>query len=530
MAKLLLGKPSRHVGTGARPLLFPVRIFPLFLFFFTFSISCKKGFDEYYEDKSPKGGFLFTKIKADPNFSVFASGLERADLVQFISEGGLYTVFAPTNDAFSKFLSNNGYASIDDVPMDRLFKILSFHIVNNLWYYYDLRARYNTFRQKLYLTRNKKFVNIDVTVADMIKVNGVPVINELRDIDAANGVIHGIGEVLEPLPNLEEVLRTDPQLATSTFYRLMQLTADSAFDRFNSYDRDRDGRMDSVFFKTYPLLSNVYTSIEYRQNTAPANQGGDPLFTTFLIPSNQVLDAVIAPALARIDNSVPDKIAALSPSYAEAILESYFIGDTSLTSNQVINRTWILRGVNSEIVPALPDNQFAKKDIIASNGTIHLINTSFPIPPALKSAIGQAMLDPELSTFMAAVQAVGLMGNLATTTRTGTYLAPTNAAFAEAGLDVKKRTLNGALLTATQFSNLVRHHIINENLTTAGLTGIKNTDLGNNQQLVFSNSGTTVTSAAGVVATVTQPEISKGPGTPPVGYVYKVNKVLLPRP
>jgi uncharacterized surface protein with fasciclin (FAS1) repeats len=524
MAKLLLGKPSRHVGSGT----IPVRLIPLFLLFF--SLSCKKGFHRYYDDDSPKGGFLYNKLKADPSFSIFTKGLERADLVQFINEGGLYTVFAPTDDAFSKFLTGNGYASIDDVPVDKLFKILSFHIVNNMWYYYDLKTRYATYLQRLYLTRNKKFVNIDVTVADMIKINGVPVLHELRDIDAANGVIHGIGTVLVPLPNLEEVLQTDEEMRNSTFYKLMQLTADSTYDRFNSYDRDRDGRMDSVFYKTYPLLSNVYTSIEYRLNTMPANQGGDPLFTTFLIPSNRALDLVIAPALARIDNSVTDKIAALSPSYAEAVLESYFIADTNVTSNELINRTRTIRSVNNEILPVLPASTFLRKDIIASNGIIHIVDGSVTGTAVSKSAMGQAMLDPELSTFMAAVQAAGLMGQLATITRTGTYLAPTNAAFAEAGLDVKKKTLNGALLTATQFSNLVRHHIINENLATAGLTGVKNTDLGGVQQLTFSNNGTTVTSAGGVVATITQPAISFGPGSPAVGYVYKVSKVLLPRP
>jgi uncharacterized surface protein with fasciclin (FAS1) repeats len=502
----------------------------LSVFLLCFTISCKKGFKDYYGNTSPKGGFLYDRIRENTSLSIFAKGLERANLVQFISEGGLYTVFAPTDEAFARFLGSNGYASIDDVPIDRLFSILSFHIVNNMWYYYDLKVRYATYRQRLYLTRNKKFVNIDVTAIDTIKINGVPVISSLRDIDAENGVIHGIGDVLVPLPNLEDVLRMDPQLVNSTFYRLMQLTADSTYDRFNSYDRDRDGRLDSIFYKTYPLLSNVFTSIEFRQNTAPANQGGDPLFTTLLIPSDDMLNAFIDPALQRIDPAVPDKIAALSPSYAEAVLESFFIGDTTVSSSDLINRMRVIRSVNSEIVPALPESTFVRKDISASNGLIHVINTTFPSSPALRSAMGRAMLDPELFTFMAAVQQAGLMGTLATTTRTGTYLAPTNAAFAEAGLDVKNRTLNGAVLTNTQFNNIIRHHIINQNLAPADLTGTRNSDLGATQPLIFSNGGTTVTSAAGVVATVSLPEVSKGPGTPAVGYVYKVNKILIPKP
>lgn len=513
-------------------LLFSAQVFSLFLFIS--AISCKKGFKDYYANESPKGGYLFEKIKSNSNFSLFAQGLERANLVQYLDQGGLYTVFAPTDEAFSRFLSSGGYSSIANVPIDELFRILSFHIVNNMWYYYDLKVRYASYRQVQYLTRNKKFVNIDVTIADSIKINKVPVINSLRDIDAENGVIHGIVDVLIPLPNLEEVLQSDPELANSTFYKLMQVLKDSTYDRFNSYDKNRDGIIDSVFYKTYPLLNNVFTSIEFRQNTAPESQGGEPMFTTVLIPSDAVLDAFLAPALAKIDPNVTDKIAALSPSYAEAVLESYFIGDSSVTAARLIARPTPLRSVNAELIPPLPDDQFIRKDIVASNGVIHIINTTFPLSAALRSAIGLIMTDPDLATFLSAIQKAGLMSNWAVPSRTGTFFAPPNAAFAAIGLDVKKGTLNGALLTATRFSNIVRHHLINENLTQAALTTpatlTKNSDLGNTQQLFFTTNGTTLTSAAGTVSAVTYPAAAIGPGSPAVGYVYKVDQVLLPKP
>jgi uncharacterized surface protein with fasciclin (FAS1) repeats len=511
-------------------LVFSFKLLCLSLLLFT--AGCKKGFDEYYNESNTKGGFLYDKIKATPEFSIFAKGLERANLTQFISEGGLYTIFAPTNDAFSKYLSNNGYSSIDVVPEEQLFKVLSFHIVNNMWYFYDLRVRYATFRQTLYLTRNRKFVNIDVTATDTIKVNNIPVIKSLRDIDADNGVIHGIGEVLVPLPNLEEVFQSDPQLASSTFYKLLQVVKDSTFDRFNSYDKNRDGRIDSVFYKTYPLLNNVFTSIEYRQSTAAASQGGEPLFTTVLVPSNAALDALIAPALAKIPGTVPDKIAALSPSYVEALLESYFIADSIVSSTQLINRSGVLRSVNSEIIPATPDNQFVRKDIRTSNGMIHMINTTFPNTPTsvFNSAMGKLFTEPEYFTFLAAVQKANLMASWAPTIKTGTFFAPTNAAFAAINLDVQKMTLNGATLTTTQFSNLVRNHLINENLTKTNLTGTpsvtKNSDI--NQQLIFTNAGATVRTASGITANVSHPELSKGPGNPTIGWVYSVDQVLVP--
>lgn len=500
------------------------------LFLSLLVIGCKKGFDKYYDDKSPKGGYIYDKIKTDSNFTLFAQGLEKADLVRYINNGGSYTVFAPTNEAFSRFLTTNGYASVNDVPVDRLFTILSFHVVNNMWYYYDLKQRYTTYNQKLYLTRNKKFVSIDVTATDTIKVNGFAVVNSLRDIDADNGVIHGIGEVLIPLPNLEQLFKSDPQLVNSTFYRLMQVVADSAFDRFNSYDRDRDGKLDSIFYKIYPLLDNVNTSIEFKQNTAPENQGGDPVFSTALIPSDDSLNLFLAPALALISSTVPDKIAALTPAYAEAILESYFIFDTigPINSTRLITRPATIRSVNFEIIPPTPTNEFLRKDLPASNGMIHVVDMTFPLSERLRSAMGKAMIDPELSSFMAAVQQAGLMSNLATVTRAGTYFAPTNAAFTEAGMDIKNRRLNGVSLTATEFNNIIRNLIIDQNLGIAGLNGSIATNLGAAYPLVFSNSGTTVTSSGGTVATITHPEVSRGPAN--VGYVYKIDKLLLPRP
>ncbi len=500
-------------------------LWALVLFSSVLVSGCKDGFDEYWDKGKPKGGYLYNKLKDNPEFSIFVEGLERTQIDQFVNKGGLYTVFAPTNEAFKSFFTERGYTSIADVPTDQLFSILSFHIVNNMWYYYDLKARYNSdAKSELYLTRNKKFVKIDVLTENTLKINGVSVINSLRDIDADNGVIHGIGQVLVPLPNLEQVLQNDQEFAESTFYKLMQLTADSAYDSRNSYDRDRDGRIDSVFFKTYPLLTDVNTSLEYRANNEVSNQGGDPVYTTVLLPSNAALNAYLAPALARVGNDIK----LLSPSYAEGVLESYFLTGRNILASELIARPVVLRTVNSETVPALPDSRFTRKNVEASNGIVHVINITFPESDRLKSAIGKAMTDPELSMFMAALQQAGVMGTWALSSKDGTFFAPTNAAFIEAGIDVKRRLLNGAQLTSTQFTALIRHHLINSNLNQAALTGTKDSDLGNTQQLVFSTSNgvTTVRSQGGIVATVQFPAVSIGPSSK--GYVYKVNKVLLP--
>jgi uncharacterized surface protein with fasciclin (FAS1) repeats len=519
-------KPNINFNCMIRKLLFSQSLWriPIFALFLSLLFcGCKDGFDDYWNKPNPKGGVLFARIKENPKFSIFAQGLERADLDKYINTGGLYTVFAPTNDAFAKYFTATGYKSINDVPIDQLFQILSFHIVNNMWYYYDLQARFNgPIKQRLYLTRSKKFVNIDVTVPDKIIINGIEVVKELRDIDAENGVIHGINDVLIPLPNLEQLMQSDPELASSTFYKLLQLTADKQYDRFNSYDKDRDGRIDSVFYKIYPLVDAAYMSIEYKQNQNIDSQGGDPVFTTILVPSNSVLDPYLAPVLAKFGG----KIENLSPSYAEAVLENYFYSDTTMLSTTIMTRTVQPKSVNGmAMVSTLLKNagDFVRRDIRASNGVIHIIGSTFADSERQRSAIGLAMKDPELTMFMAAIQKANLMSGYANITKAASYLAPTNQAFIAGNIDIAKLSVNGAVFTAARFSEFVKTHVIPSNRIQSTFTGTIASE-GSGQSLVFSNNGLTVTGPMGDVATITYPAVSIGPGS--VGYVYKIDKIL----
>jgi len=511
--------------------IYAMRLLFLFAIALLFFNSCKKGFDKYYENTGPSSVYVYDKLKQDSNFSMFTEGLDRVGLVNLINSGGLYTVFAPVNSAFKEYLSTKGYASMKDVPKDTLFQLLNYHITNNLWYYYSFQQRYITFNDKLFLTRGRKFVTIDVTAPDTLKVNGVPVIKSLRDISADNAVIHGIGTVLIPKINLEQLLASDLQFKSSTFYKLLQVVADSAYDRFNSYDRDGDTRIDSVFYKTYSLLTNVYTSIEFKQNTTTTDQGGDPVYTNILMPVDDSLNAFIAPALAKIDNSITDKIAALSPTYVQAVLSPYFIADTAVgyTANRFITKP---AGVNyyasnGQVIPTLTAASFLRTDVGASNGMVQVVKMNFPKSDRLISAIGQASMDPKLSMFMEALQKSNLMTTYEQSGKVVTLFAPTNDAFITARFDVKKMIYDGVNLSLTQFTNIIKNHIIEQNLATpASLTGSITTAYANNNTLTFTNSGTNATTVLGLTAIVTQPYSYKGPTTN--GYVYKIDKILLP--
>jgi hypothetical protein len=81
--------------------------------------------------------------------------------------------------------------------------------------------------------------------------------------------------------------------------------------------------------------------------------------------------------------------------------------------------------------------------------------------------------------------------------------------------------------------------MIAENLTKTNLQAssplTKTSNLGTvlnvSHTLVFNTTAgaTTVTTVNGLIANVVFPEIGKGPGSPTIGWVYKIDKLLLPR-
>lgn len=60
--------------------------------------------------------------------------LEAADRTLYSSVlkgSGNYTVFAPNDDAFKKYLTENGYTSVEAIPVDELTKIIGYSLVYN---------------------------------------------------------------------------------------------------------------------------------------------------------------------------------------------------------------------------------------------------------------------------------------------------------------------------------------------------------------------------------------------------------------
>lgn len=115
-------------------------IFSLFILMF-FS-SCEKEMDKYYKIPSWLKGNVWEVLESKGDFTEFLKAVEKSGYKDVIQGRGIITVVAPTNGAFSKYLSENGYSSIDDIPADKLKELVGFHLV---YYSFDKNgfANYN---------------------------------------------------------------------------------------------------------------------------------------------------------------------------------------------------------------------------------------------------------------------------------------------------------------------------------------------------------------------------------------------------
>jgi len=128
------------------------------------------------------------------DLSILVQALSRADLAAALQGSGPFTVFAPTNAAFTQFLDDNNFATLDDVPLAALKEVLLNHVVSGAVTSSDLTTGYvNTLAKGPASATNT--LSLYVNTAAGVKLNGVSNVTT-ADIIASNGVIHIVDAVI----------------------------------------------------------------------------------------------------------------------------------------------------------------------------------------------------------------------------------------------------------------------------------------------------------------------------------------------
>jgi len=130
---------------------------------------------------------------ATPSLSILVEALTKfPDLVSALSAEGTYTVFAPTNDAFTALLSVIGQSSLDDIPLNVLERVLKYHVISSA----ALMSTDLTDGQMAatILSANDK-ITVDID-GDNVMINNAMV--GTANIEASNGIVHVVNAVLVP--------------------------------------------------------------------------------------------------------------------------------------------------------------------------------------------------------------------------------------------------------------------------------------------------------------------------------------------
>jgi transforming growth factor-beta-induced protein len=146
---------------------------------------------------------------ADARFSTLVAALQKADLVGALSGKGPFTVFAPTNDAFSALLAQLGISAEELLNSPDLKDILLYHVVAGK------ATAADVVKLSKVTTLNGKDIAIEVKDSSVILNGKVKVI--ITDIMASNGVIHVIDGVLLPpvkQPSIVDIAVSDPRFST----------------------------------------------------------------------------------------------------------------------------------------------------------------------------------------------------------------------------------------------------------------------------------------------------------------------------
>lgn len=140
---------------------------------------------EHHGDKEAKMDIVDTAVAAG-SFNTLAAALTEAGLVNTLKEGGPFTVFAPTDEAFAKIPAADLEAILAD--KEKLTAILTYHVVSGKVMASDVASLTSAD------TIQGSSIAIDTTAG--VTINNAKVVK--TDIEASNGVIHVIDTVLVP--------------------------------------------------------------------------------------------------------------------------------------------------------------------------------------------------------------------------------------------------------------------------------------------------------------------------------------------
>ncbi|MFO7940994.1 MAG: fasciclin domain-containing protein, partial [Bacteroidales bacterium] len=346
----------------------------------------------------------------DQDFSLLVQALTKADLVTTLEGDGPFTVFAPNNAAFEQLLADLGISSLDDLTAEQLTPILLYHVVSGKVMSSDLTDGYVS---TLSPGPNDSKVSVLVDAGNVVLNASSDVIQ--ADVEAENGVIHVIDEVLLP-----------------------PTVVDIAVD---------NGNFTSLVAAL--IKADLVSTLE-----------GDGPFTVFA-PT----DAAFADLLSDLGASSLDDIPAedLIPILQQHVVSGN-VRSTDLSSGDVQTLNGTISVEVGDQVTINGNASVTAVDIQGKNGVVHVIDKVI-LPP--QNIVDIASGDENFESLVAALTKAELVETLQGE-GPFTVFAPTDAAFEQLLTDLGLTSLDD--LTKDDLTPILLYHVLNGKVMSSDLT------------------------------------------------------------
>ena len=307
-----------------------------------------------------QGGTIAALLAARPEFSTLTTAIDVVQLIEELDGDTPYTLFAPTNDAF---------AALPAGTLDALLAspgTLASVIQNHLLIEEASSAR--LVRLGSVLTTLGKTLPITLTADGVVQLGDATIIE--ADIEATNGVIHGIDTVLLPAD-----LVITPTVGT-TAGAAAQVTATQTLSTGQQIITTIAATATIAdIVQTTPELEMLATALG-AAGLVPALQLPGQL--TLFAPTNAAFEAIPSQQLQTLLNTTGE----LAP-----LLQYHIVADEALSADLVRLGTALSTTsqpltitVAADGVVQVNNARIVQADIVATNGVIHLIDVVL-VPP-----------------------------------------------------------------------------------------------------------------------------------------------------
>lgn len=376
------------------------------------------------------------------DLSTLVTAISTANLTSTLQGEGPFTVFAPTNDAFDN-LEDGVLETLLDNP-DVLAEVLQYHVVSGKVMSTDLTdGNVNT-------VLSGKTINVSI-MDGVVTLNGSAMVTN-ADIEASNGVVHLIDEVL--LPEGFELPKDDIVTIASETASLSIL-------------------VDALTM--FPGLVDALSSDGNYTVFAPTNDA----FTALLgVIGQSSLDDVPEDVIERLlKYHVISSAALMSGDLSDGQMAATLLSNDDKVTVGISGSDFMINGAN--VITA---------NVEASNGVVHIVDAV--LVPSLELSIVNTIVEPayfndDFSILTEAVVKANLLSTLIDSEANYTLFAPNNDAFEAAGIT----SLEG--LTANDLAPILTYHVLGSEVFGDGLpeTGSAITSLGGDFYLSINDDG-----------------------------------------